>query len=51
METYRRFWIESADRLEEHLKTMKAKKREQHESQKAENHEGKKQKEVKKHDK
>jgi DNA-binding transcriptional ArsR family regulator len=29
MESYRRFWMESADRLEEHLKTMKAKKREE----------------------
>jgi hypothetical protein len=25
MESYRRFWTESADRLEEHLKTMKGK--------------------------
>ena len=27
IEGYRRFWIESADKLEEHLKMMKAKKR------------------------
>jgi DNA-binding transcriptional ArsR family regulator len=26
IESYRRFWIETADRLDEHLKTMKAKK-------------------------
>jgi hypothetical protein len=29
METYRRFWLETADKLEEHLKTMKAKKHEE----------------------
>jgi DNA-binding transcriptional ArsR family regulator len=28
IESYRRFWMESADRLEEHLKTMKAIKQE-----------------------
>jgi DNA-binding transcriptional ArsR family regulator len=38
--SYRRFWMESADKLEEHLKTVKAKKQV-----------SKKQEEAKKHDK
>jgi DNA-binding transcriptional ArsR family regulator len=29
IESYRKFWLETADRLEEHLKTMKAKKHEE----------------------
>jgi DNA-binding transcriptional ArsR family regulator len=28
MQSYRKFWVESADRLEDHLKAMQAKKRE-----------------------
>ena len=48
IESYRRFWIESADKLEEHLKAMKAKKLE---TAKAKKQESKKREEAKKHGK
>ncbi len=38
IETYRRFWMESADRLEEHLKTVKAKKQESKKRDEAKKH-------------